>query len=273
VPEERDAKIGPTAYYTAYAWHRLGLPHADVFATPRGRALYWSFRLAGEWLVKVQPRAPLLVEVLAYRHRVIDRELERIAPDRVVEIGAGLSRRGITFAEQGVRYLEIDLPHMVREKERRIARAPAAVREAIGDRLRIEAHDVLAPDFAEWLARRVEGAARPVAIAEGVLGYFAMEERARIVRAVREALGARATFLCDLRDEERMLPVRGAVRVLRGAIELVTRGRGLHRDFGTADEVRRFLLAAGFSSAEPVEPVPPDLAHLAIPIRIWRASA
>ena len=37
-------KIGPTAHVTAYAWHQLGLPYANLFATREGATMYWAFR-------------------------------------------------------------------------------------------------------------------------------------------------------------------------------------------------------------------------------------
>lgn len=273
MPRDRDEKIGPTAHYTAYAWHRLGLPNAEIFATAQGRVLYWAFRGAGEWIGRAAG-APLLVDVLAYRHLLIDREIARLTPECVVEIGAGLSRRGISFAMAGMRYVEIDLPSMIRRKERLLARAPRDVRERAGGRLRLRAHDVLDAGFGEALARELEGAARAVVVAEGLLGYFALPERAQIVRAVRQGLAAarEGAFLCDLRDAERARSLAGAVRVLRGAIRLVTRGRGLREDFGSAADVRAFFAEAGFARAEPVEPAPAELAQRPMPIRVWRAE-
>lgn len=268
----RDEKIAPTAHYTAYAWHRLGLSHAEHFVTPRGRALYWAFRLGGEWTARLSPRAPLLVDVLAYRHRTIDRELERIAPDRVIELGAGLSRRGLAFAARGVRYLELDLPHMVAAKRMRLARLPEPLRRVARERLRVEPEDVLAPGLGARLARELEGAERAVVIAEGVMGYFAIDERRHIARAVREGLSAarEGSFLCDLRDREQLAEIAGAVRVLRAAIRLVTRGRGLRPDFASAAHVLELFETAGFSGASAVDGSPAS-SHLHLPIRIWRA--
>ena len=91
-------QIGPTAHYTAYAWHRLGLPYAQYFVTPTGAALYWGFRMTGEWAMDLSPRVPNMLEYLGYRHLMIESALKRIEPDTVVEIGAGLSRRGTTWA-------------------------------------------------------------------------------------------------------------------------------------------------------------------------------
>src|SRR5688572_7525842 len=121
---ERDEKIGPTAHYTAYVWHRLGMPHAEHFATRKGAALFWGFRLGGEWIAAAIPGMPSMSQYLAQRHLAIEHALSEHAPDLIVELGAGLSRRGVTWAvDRGVRYVEVDLPHMVDAKRARIPQA------------------------------------------------------------------------------------------------------------------------------------------------------
>ncbi|RYE87297.1 MAG: hypothetical protein EOO75_14665, partial [Myxococcales bacterium] len=114
-----DHKIGPTAHYTAHAWSRLGLPHARAFATPLGAALFWGFRLTAEVPVAWLPGLPTLEQYLAMRHLTIDAALDAARPDLLVELGAGLSRRGVTWAlDRGVEVVEVDLPAMVEAKRR-----------------------------------------------------------------------------------------------------------------------------------------------------------
>ncbi|MFK7991610.1 MAG: hypothetical protein AB8I08_36675, partial [Sandaracinaceae bacterium] len=67
-----DDKIAPTAHYTAYVWHRLGLPHARWFATPKGAAMFWAFRALGEGLGTLHPRVPSMTQYLEMRHRAIE---------------------------------------------------------------------------------------------------------------------------------------------------------------------------------------------------------
>jgi O-methyltransferase involved in polyketide biosynthesis len=272
-----DAHIAPTAHYTAYVWYRLGLPHAELFATDTGRRLFWSFRLAGEWIAAAAPGIPSMAQYLELRHRAIEHALEEIEPDRIVEIGAGLSRRGLTWAaDRGVVYTEVDLPHMIDAKREALERAPSELRERARTKLRQAAVDVLSDTFAAFLAEELEGAERPVVIAEGLLGYFALPERARIVRAVSRALASAGggTLLCDLRSGEGGPAIAVAAKLLRGAIWVATRGRGARQDFASAEAVRDFLLDAGFSSALPVsvESATPHLAHLRSPARVWRAT-
>jgi O-methyltransferase involved in polyketide biosynthesis len=268
----RDAKIGPTAHYTAYVWKRLRMPNAEHFATPRGALMFWSFRLAGEWVMRALPGLPSMEQYLAMRHRLIEGALDELGPDRIVELGAGLSRRGVTWAgDRGVPYVEIDLPHMARAKRERIARAPAALGARLEGLHAVQEGDILEPAFGERLAEILRGARRPAIIAEGVLGYFGLEERRRILGAARQGLGnaPEGIFLCDLRTGTGEL--RPAVALLRGAIRVATSGRGAREDYADDATVRAAFHAAGFSGADKLEASRlPDLAHLTIPAAVWR---
>jgi O-methyltransferase involved in polyketide biosynthesis len=249
-----------------------------MFATARGALFFWGFRIAGEWISLVSQRVLSTVQYLAMRHLTIDRELERLAPDRVVEIGAGLSRRGITWAaDRGARYIEVDLPGIVDAKRARLERAPRELRDRLDERLALVSFDILDPAFGAWLAAQLAGAARPVVIGEGLLYYFNSDERAHIAAAVRQALSAAGggSFVCDLRTREDGRNMSAALAVLRAAIRLGTRGRGTRADFARLEDVRRFFADAGFVAAQPLDraALPPELADLPSPVRVWSARA
>lgn len=261
-------KIGPTAHYTAYVWSRLRLPYSELFATPKGAALFWGFRLAGEWIAAATPTVPSLPQYLAQRHFAIEHALEQHRPDRIVELGAGLSRRGITWAvDRGVDFVEVDLPHMVDAKR---ALIPERLRTP---RLRHVSCDVLSPSFREQLAALLAGSERPAIVAEGVLGYFEQGDRARLAEHLAAALAPTSgIFLADLRHERAGMPL--GVRFLRAGIKLATGGRGASTDFRDESAIRAFFREAGFAAAEPI-----DLREVAraprvpSPARVWRARA
>jgi O-methyltransferase involved in polyketide biosynthesis len=271
----RDAKIGPTAHYTAYVWKRLGLPHAELFATRQGARLFWSFRLAGEWLMAASPRVPSMEQYLALRHRLMEAALDEHGPDRIVELGAGLSRRGVTWAgDRGVPYVEVDLPHMTRAKRALLARrAPEALRGRLAERLTLVEGDILDPGFGQTLAGHLAGARRPAVIAEGVVGYFDRAERQRILSAVcRGLVSGHGIFLCDVRTRAAVEAVGPAMAALRTGIRIATGGRGARPDFEDDDDVRGMLLSAGFDRADKLDAARlPDLAHLPFPTAVWRA--
>lgn len=273
----RDAKIGPTAHYTAYVWKRLGMPHAELFATARGARLFWAFRLAGEGLMAASPRVPSMEQYLALRHRLMEEALQAHAPDRIVELGAGLSRRGVTWAaDHQVPYVEVDLPSMIHAK--RVLwtqRAPAELRARVGDRLTLVEGDILDPAFAETLRGYLADARRPAVIAEGVVGYFDRPERRRILTAVAAAVGRaeHGIFLCDLRTRQAVQAVGPAMAALRAGIRIATRGRGARPDFEDDDDVRTTFQSAGFASVDKLDAARlPDLRHLSFPTAVWRAQ-
>ncbi len=271
-----DEKIAPTAHYTAFVWHHVGMPHGELFATPLGRALFYGFRLAGEGILpRVVPGVPSMPEYLELRHRWFEVALEEEQPDVVVEIGAGLSRRGVTWAERGSRYIEVDLPSMVALKRRLIAsRARPELRERLSGRLSHVSVDVLSESFEGELARLVRDAERPLVMAEGVLGYFALEDRRKLAHRVASALSGRGAFVCELRTRAASARMAVATKVLKAGIRVATKGRGTRADFEGEDEVRRFFAEGGFASAEPIpfERVP-RLASVRTPARVWLARA
>ncbi|MGE0323757.1 MAG: class I SAM-dependent methyltransferase [Polyangiaceae bacterium] len=278
---ERDVRVGPTAHYTAYAWFRLGMPYAEWFKTETGARLFWSLRFGVEWVTSVTQSVPRLIDYLELRHRSIDHTLARLGPDRVVELGAGLSRRGVTWAlDHGVDYVEVDLPQMIDAKKRLLLRFPKAIRSTLDERLSLLSADVLAPDFEAWLAERLEGSQRPVVIAEGLLGYFDTGERQRLASAIAGALRRSqqvqrysASFLCDLRVRSEASKTRVAVGAMRAAIRVVTRGRGAREDFTSEAAIYRLFTSAGFDAARPIDPaqVPELNSGLLeqIPMRVW----
>jgi O-methyltransferase involved in polyketide biosynthesis len=243
-------KIGLTAHYTAYVWKRLGLPYADLYATATGRALYWGFFAAGEWTTRVLPNVPSMREYLAYRHLLVDAVVEELAPDRVVELGAGLSRRATTWVlDHGVDAVEIDLPEMIAAKRAAIDAAPAMIRKRLRAHMRLVVDDVLAEGFSGRLADLLAGAARPVIVAEGLASYFDGAGRRRLFGAVGEALArTRGAFVCDLHTRVNQADVGRSAAILRLAIGALTRRRRALDPFADENELRAALQGAGFAA-------------------------
>ncbi|HET6585698.1 MAG TPA: class I SAM-dependent methyltransferase [Nannocystaceae bacterium] len=243
-------KIALTAHYTAHVWKRLALPHAELYATATGATLYWGFFALGEWTTRVLPDVPSMRTYLAYRHLLIDAIVEELAPDRIVELGAGLSRRATTWVlDGGIDGVEIDLPEMIAAKRAAIDRAPAEIRERLTARLRLVADDVLDPGFAGRLRALVAGARRPVVVAEGLASYFDGAGRRRLFGAVGEAIaGTAGAFVCDLHTRVNQARVGRSAALLRLAIGALTRRRRALDPYEDEHEVTAALRDAGFSS-------------------------
>lgn len=243
------SKIAPTAHYTAYAWHRLGLPHAELFTTSLGARLHRLFGVI-ELPERLGGRRSRLLRTLDNRHALIEQALEELRPDVIVEIGAGLSRRGVTWSvEHGVRYVEIDLPEMLAYKQHLIdTRAGATEREAIARNLRMWPYDIMADGFAERLAEQLRDAHRPAVVAEGVIGYFERPLQLELLRGIHGAFAGRGEIIADLRIHDPRN--RHATRLLRTAIFVATRGRGAAEGFESTEDVRQLFRAAGFDDVE-----------------------
>ncbi|PRQ03054.1 Leucine carboxyl methyltransferase [Enhygromyxa salina] len=274
-------KIGPTAHVTAYAWYQLGMPYGHLFATPEGAAMYWTFRGATEPAIRLF-KFPSLLDYLEFRHRMFEAQLDLMLPDRVVELGAGLSRRGLTWVlDRGVRYTEVDLPHMSAAKRRMLEAAPGRVRRALSaNELELRSTDILAPEFAAELAELVAGAERPVVISEGVLDYFDLDDRETLLRNVATGFrkaGVHGHYLTDLQRGDRERKVGPAARVLRQAIKLATGGQSPAKPFRDLEHLDRVFAHAGFDEGRELEPKrlrdrEPRLFRLRSPTTIWLAK-
>ena len=257
MPRGRHEDIGPTGHYTAYVWHRLRLPYAELFRTRKGAALYWGGRASGEWLTEFSDRIPAMWQYLGHRHLLIDAQLDALDADRVVELGAGLSRRGVTWAvDRGVRYVEIDLPHMIEAKRQRLEAAPAAVRAVLGDRLTLMSRDILDPGFAGELGALLAGAERPVVITEGVIMYFDFESRRKLLDAIASGLARSGGghYLADVQTKDREHEAGVAPALLRRGIKLVTKGRGASRGWEDWRHVEEFFHDRGFNRVRALDP-------------------
>jgi O-methyltransferase involved in polyketide biosynthesis len=242
--------ISPTAHYTGYVWARNGLSPPQL-ATLEGRVFFESLR--APMMVSELLGGGTLEAYLLARHRAIDVLLERAIDEhditQVIEVAAGMSGRGLRFAERyGSRllYVEADLPAMAARKRRTLARLGA-----LSDHHRVEELDALRDSGSHSLAERVRGLDRGGGLAiitEGLLGYL---EPAAVRALWRRFAGVISTFadgiyISDIHiGEVHNLRVR-AFRVLLAAF---VRGP-VHLHFGEVPEVVAALMKAGFASAE-----------------------
>jgi O-methyltransferase involved in polyketide biosynthesis len=243
-------------------WRRLGLPHADLFATPTGAVLYWGFFAIGEWTTRVLPGVPSMREYLEYRHRLIDAVVEALGPDPLVELGAGLTRRAVTWAaDHGVRAVEIDLPQMAAIKREALARAPIDLQRRLTGCHQVLDADVLADDFVDRFVAAVGPGGRPVVVAEGVLSYFDPDDRAELLRRVAEGLRrvGGGALVCDVHTKTAQAEVGVAAHALRTAIRGVTRRKRALDPYVDAEALHAAFAKAGFAESTIVE----ASAHLA----------
>jgi O-methyltransferase involved in polyketide biosynthesis len=236
--------LGRTALYTAEVWRWGGLPNADLLATEDTRRVFdavsFSLKLARPF--QSDPRS--LPHALLHRHTFIDHLLRDSGARQVIELAAGLSRRGLTFsADAGVRYTEIDLQDMVSYKtallestERgRVALARPRFQLIAGDALQVDLRDHRDPSQPLFV------------IAEGLLMYLSADQQEILMRRVREALApAGGWFVFDLVPGAEEPPPGAAGRALSWLMRRFTSGQTFVRDLRDRAAVSAAFTGAGY---------------------------
>jgi O-methyltransferase involved in polyketide biosynthesis len=260
-------RISPTAHYTSYVWYRAGFSH-PALTSRLGWALHLALRPMNLGFEHLGER-PSLDQMLLARHVVLDHLLEREitagAIGQVIEVAAGLSPRGLTFAARhpDVVYVEADLPDMASAKRRRLERAGlgrANHRVVPVDALA----DAGAGSLAE-LATSLDPGRGTAIITEGLLGYF---DRAQVLgmwrRFAKVLRGfAHGLYLADLNlagDTDGMR----AARAFQLLLSAFARGR-VHLHFDDALAAEQALGDAGFARA--TAHLPEGFAEAAVPGR------
>ena len=242
--------ISPTAHYTGHVWARNGLSH-PALDTLEGRIMFDSLQPA-MLMGRLLGRGTIESYLLA-RHRAIDllleRAIERHGVSQVIEVAAGLSARGWRFVErygEGLTYVETDLADMAARKRRALERMGT-----LSEHHKVAEMDVLAdsgPASVAAVAAKLDPAGGLAIVTEGLVGYLPREATEQMWRRFAATLSGfqAGRHICHvhLRDVDRM-----QVETLSLMLSVFVRGR-VRVHYGTAQEVERVLLAAGFSGAE-----------------------
>jgi len=254
----KPADLSVTALYTSQVWAWGGLSHAHLFASSDAKRVFDTTNAAlAAARIFNRTLAPMRHSLL-HRHTMIDHLMRASGYRQVIELAAGLSRRGAAAtSDTRVRYTELDLPPVV-ERKRDLLQRTDGGRAVLGrPGLRLIEGDVEAVAL-EPFVRPGE----PVfVIAEGLMMYLAADARHRLFTKVSQlaAITGELRFVFDLTPtcEE---PEPGVVgRVLEAAMKRSTGGRGFERDALTRDDIMTALRGAGFDDSEAV--ASGDLAH------------
>jgi len=252
-PSDSRGDLSITALYTAQTWRWAKLPHAELFETPAGRAVFWitntSLVIAKLFIWSLRS----LKHSLLHRHTMIDHLVRQQEPDLVLELAAGLSRRGSTFStDSSLRYVEVDLPHVVEHKRRMLN--GSAEGQAI---LARENWSLIGRDVQDAaLGELTVGASRPLIIAEGLFMYLNAHEQRVLWARVASALAGRegSLFVFDLVPTCEQ-PKPGPVgRLLEWVMKRFTGGRSFERDERKREDIRAELHEAGFANVQLIEP-------------------
>ena len=226
-----------TALYTSQVWAWGQLPCAQLFASRDGKRV---FDVTNAVLGVLRRGTPLRFALL-HRHAMIDHLVAAWQPTRVVELAAGLSRRGAALsADPALHYVDVDLPDVVAHKRRLLERS-------------VVGREVLSRDNYALVAGDVETFELPacdVVIAEGLAMYLDASARRRLFARVAALPGVRFVFDLTPTEEEPKPGVTG--RVLEAAMKRFTNGRTFERDARTREAVLAELRDAGFADAHAI---------------------
>lgn len=242
-PIHRDLSV--TALYTSGTWSWASFPGADLLASPEAARVFGVTNVVLR-IASLFASGPSLRHSLVQRHALVD-HLTRDATD-VLELAAGLSRRGThRSADADVRYVEVDLPHVVERKEELLARTEAGravlgrtnFRRVGGDIAELDLEPLLGPDT--------------TVIAEGLLMYLDAPAQQALFRRL---VGHR--FVFDLVPPAEQPDVGWVGRLLGRVMRVFTGGAGFIEDRRTREDVVADLRAAGFDEVRVTTPEDED---------------
>lgn len=182
---------------------------------------------------------------LKLRHQAIEERLDILQPDMVVEVAAGLSPRGLTYAREWphVPYLELDLADMAAAKRSHLRG------EKLPDDFHISDADILAADFVERLAIKPDGQQKLVVITEGLMPYLSFEEKEQAWRNVQQLMrmaSPSSRYLMECYPTERTMANRMTGKAVLAIMDAIVRRRLQKNFFATDQAIADALEGAGF---------------------------
>ncbi len=246
--------LSVTAKYTSATWAFGKLPNADLLVTPDAERVFRTVNGALK-ITRAFTGAPDLCASLLERHRILDELVLASGCKHILELAAGLSRRGITMTEDPrVKYIEVDLPDVV-DAKRAILESTERGRNALArNSFVIEKGDVASIDLESFFADSAE----PLfVIAEGLLMYLDETAQNKLFRDVSRRLEKHGgCFAFDLvpTSEQKKPGVVG--NALGRAMKMFTKGATFVRDTRTRLDIANELRSHDFDSVELIDPRP-----------------
>ena len=251
---KKSTSISPTAHYTGQVWVRHGLSD-ERLATWWGYLFFHSMQP----IMKLSENlgGPKLEHFLLARHQIIDALLEKAIESgevtQVIECAAGLSPRGLRFAQKygnKITYIEADLPDMATLKR-------AKLKKSLNEHHRVEAFNVLeeeGPLSLAVLAKSLKPKKRLVIITEGLINYFDRPTVEIIWEIFGKTLSqfSKGILLSDIHMKSTRHP--GLVKVFMTGLSIFVKGR-VFQHFKKDSEVKEVLKKSGFSKTTVHHPI------------------
>jgi O-methyltransferase involved in polyketide biosynthesis len=252
-PKDKAAgDLSVTALYTAETWAWGGLSSAELFSSEDSKRVFGATN-AALGVASLFRKDPSLRHGLIQRHALIDRLLRDAGARRVIELAAGLSRRGAAVsADASIDYTEVDLPLVLAKKRALLERSEAG--RAVLARPNIH---LVPGDVAELDLGSLAPPGEPLfVIAEGLFMYLEPDAQKQLWSRVH-ALLVRAgggRFVFDLVPTGEKAPPGAVGRTLEGLMKRFTGGRSFEQTARTRADITSELGALGFERIEALDP-------------------
>jgi O-methyltransferase involved in polyketide biosynthesis len=250
---KKSTDLTVTALYTSQAWVWGGFSEAELLASKEARGVFRFTNGALAFARLFMWRLKSLKHSLVHRHAMIDHLAHQAGAPQVIELASGLSRRGAAMsADPAVRYVEVDLPHVLEKKAALLQRTDRGRAVSERQNLQFEAHDVADLD----LSTLVDPAIQTTVLSEGLLMYLDADAQRDLWRRIAAITSqhAKSIYLFDLVPACEQ-PRPGFVgRALRWLMERFTGGKSFERDERTREDIVHDLTEAGFARVEVIEP-------------------
>ena len=175
--ENSHEKISPTAYGIAWRRASMQIPYAtEIF-----EQLKQNHLISEEDFAKVM-QVPEMTPFFEARYKIINKFLKEIGIKQVLEIASGLAPRGLELTQDSSNtYVELDLPNMIREKERIVGNVMA--KESRPNLHFVEGNALSKTDVEK--AMSIFKLGEKIAITnEGFFRYYSLEEQARVASQI-----------------------------------------------------------------------------------------
>jgi len=260
--DKKSGDLTVTALYTAQVWKWAKFDGGELFGTWRGRDVFNATNLSLGIARVFRRGLPSLRHSLAQRHAMIDAVMAESGCAQVLELAAGLSRRGAaTSANPDVSYVEVDLPAVVDKKQKLLKRSKRGREVADRDNLTFVRGNVFDLDLDELV---VDGPA--CVISEGLMMYFDQDGQKKLWTRINQLMKQHpgSVYVFDLVPFCEQ-PQPGVVgRTFERLFKRFTKGAAFAFDDRTREDLRDDLLACGFTEVDLLEPnTAPD--HWPIP--------
>jgi O-methyltransferase involved in polyketide biosynthesis len=240
--------LSVTALYTAGTWAWGKLPNAELFASKDTQRVFDATNLFLSGARLVRKDVPHLREGLIQRHLIIDALVNEMRPAHVLELAAGLSRRGVTVsgADPRVTYTEVDRAPVLARKRALLERTDAGRAALARSNLRFHAAELKDDALAPFVT--APRGAPLLVIAEGLFMYLDAPAQRALWTRIRRLFDDRpGLFVFDLVPtiEQPRPGVLG--RGLDVLMKRFTRGVTFTRDERTRHDLADELRTIGFT--------------------------